>query len=757
MSLNKFTDLQTGKDIKLQIGCTNMECENMGCDSHFSQEIDTGKVLINTLDNKKVNLEFANVGLPGHVLHTDGNDPAGVYWAPDVGTANGIAYSGAGTQVGRHLKSVSADGLTADNSIIIEDIGANTLDVGSLKVVNATDPTDPQDLTTKNYVDTQAVSLDLKKQFSTGLLSGGFMSINGGDPSKFDISSGTGIIVDPNTGNRTEISWPSFTNLPTFAGAKESFIVIASTGFPQISNTKPTPKKEREAVYLGNVYTPDTVIISSIDNQPNTAVNTNNSLNDLTNTLNHLNKNGNIISSTSGLTIQKSTGRAFAPGCNFNNDPKNPNFISLPSLDSSTDGLTYYMQNCSSNTVPLTTINPNNLDDGSNYPGIAMTAGYWSVQRVYSSCSTDNKLHLMLGQYEYSTKDQAINNINSEGFDDTQCAVINKDCLIGLIAVQQGATDLTNPAQAEFLPLDKYGYSTKIDLSSYLTQSTADPIYVNVTGDTMNGLLTMNNANVNLTNGSVIQQDGINTYQSLQRTSATNIITGGTAPSMVGSFNSAYGRLALDSTQLGEDNSAYGSASLKELTTGSRNTAIGSKAGGATFGTDITTENDNVLLGYDTKGAGFNNSITIGSGGIASKSNQCTLHNVTEIVTDGNGTCDLGSSTRQMKDLYLSGNANAPTAPTLTTHLTNKQYVDNQDALQVSKTGDSMTGNLNLTGSARYQRNAINSRLALEIGDPSNLITEGSGANATGVRNKCFSGLSFSQLTTPLVQITYRR
>jgi hypothetical protein len=748
MSLNKFTDLQIGKDIKLEIGCTSLECENMGCDSHFSQEIDTGKVVINTADNKKVNLEFANVGLPGYVLHTDGNDTANVYWAPDVGSASGIVYSGAGTQVGRHLKSVSADGLTADNSIIIEDIGANTLDVGSLKVVNATDPTDPQDLTTKNYVDTQAVSLDLRKQFSTGLLSGGFITINGGDPTKYDISSGTGIIVDPNTGNRTDISWPSFTNLPTFAGAKESFIVIASTGFPQISSIKPTPKKEREAVYLGNVYTPDTVNISSIDNQPNTAVNTNNSLNDLTNTLNHLNKNGNIISSSSGLTIQKSSGRAFAPGCNFNNDPKNPNFISLASLDSSTDGLTYYMQNCSSNTIPLTTINPNNLDDGSNYPGIALTAGYWSVQRVYSSCSTDNKLHLMLGQYEYPTKDQAINNINSEGFDDKQCAVINKDCLIGLIAVQQGATDLTNPAQAEFLPLDKYGYSTKIDLSSYLTQSTADPIYVNVSGDTMNGLLTMDSANINLTNGSVIQQDGINTYQSLQRTSPSNIVTGTTAPSMSGNDNSGYGNDSLGSTQTGSSNSGFGSVSLSSLTTGSRNTAIGTKSGGTILGPDITTENDNVLIGYETQGAGFNNSITIGSGGIASKSNQCTLHNVTEIVTDGNGTCDLGSSTRQMKDLYLSGNANAPTAPTLTTHLTNKQYVDNQDALQVSKTGDDMSGNLNLTGTAVYQIDSENIHNIIDRGN-GNLISKGGGGNiSSGQNNIAFGTNNLQAITT---------
>jgi len=746
MSLNKFTEVNIGKDIKLNIGCTNMECENMGCNSHFSEEIDTGKIVIRTADEKDITFAYPDQGVAGHVLHTDG--VGNTYWAPDVGSASGIVYSGAGTQVGRHLKSISADGLTADNSVIIEDVGANTLDVGGLRVVNASDPTDPQDLSTKNYVDTQAVSLDLRKQFSTGLLSGGFMTINGGDSTKFDISAGTGIVVDTLTGTKTDVSWGTFTAVQIFSPSvsKETFVYINSTGVPTLSATL-QPDKERDEIYLGNVYSPDTINISSIDNQPNTAVNTNNSLNDLTNSIHHLNTDGNAISSTGGLTIQKSTGQAFAPGSNFNTDPKNPNFIDLPALDSTVDGLTYYMQNCSASSV-LTTINPNNIDNGTNYPGTPMTAGYWSVQRVYSSCSTENKLHLMLGQYEYPTKAEAVNAVNSEGFDDRQCSVINKDCLIGLIAVQQGVTDLSN---AEFLPLDKYGYSTKIDFSPYLTQATADPIYVNVSGDTMNGTLTMDStlvpANINLTNNSVIQQDGINAYQSLQRSSPSNIVTGTTAPSMSGNDNAGYGNDSLVSTQTGSSNSGFGSVSLSSLTTGSRNTAIGTKSGGTILAPDITTENDNTLIGYETQGAGFNNSITIGSGGIASKSNQCTLHNVTEIVTDGNGTCDLGSSTRQMKDLYLAGNATAPTLPTLSTQLANKQYVDNQDALQVSKTGDDMSGNLNLTGIAVYQIDSENIHNIIDKGN-GNLISKGGGGNISSGQNNIAFGTNNLQAVT---------
>jgi hypothetical protein len=283
--------------------------------------------------------------------------------------------------------------------------------------------------------------------------------------------------------------------------------------------------------------------------------------------------------------------------------------------------------------------------------------------------------------------------------------------------------------------------------------TTAITTKVSKAGDTMNGLLTMDNANIDLINGSVIQQGAINTYQSLQQANPTNIVTGSTASSMTSNNNSGYGWLSLDSSQTGDNNTAYGAVSLKNLTTGARNTAVGMTAGGSVLGTDITTENDNVLIGYGTSGIGFNNSITIGSAGVASKSNQCTIHGVTEIVSGSDNTCDLGSSTRRMKNIYLSGNAIAPTAPTLSTHLANKQYVDNQDSLQVSKTGDDMSGNLNLTGTAVYQIDSENIHNIIDKGN-NNLISKGGGGNISSGQDNIGLGVNvLGQITTQNRQI----
>ena len=44
MSLNKFTDVQKGKDIKLKIGCENLECNNAQIDNLIIDEIKTTKL-----------------------------------------------------------------------------------------------------------------------------------------------------------------------------------------------------------------------------------------------------------------------------------------------------------------------------------------------------------------------------------------------------------------------------------------------------------------------------------------------------------------------------------------------------------------------------------------------------------------------------------------------------------------------------------------------------------------------------------------
>ena len=688
MSLNKFTSPEIGAQLGLEVGCNNLVCETVQCQSHSVGEIDTNKIKMYTTDNKEIDIEFQNVGLPGHVLHTDGQDPANVYWGPDVGTANGIAYAGAGTEIGRHLKSNSADGLTADNSIIIEDIGAGTLDVG-LRVVNCSDPVDAQDLTTKTYVDENAVIVENRKQFSTGLLSGGVISINV-DTTKFDVSAGTGIQVDPTTGAETPVSWLAQTAIPVIGGQKNTHISIDFLGNVQKYNQPLPPNLQRQEIYLGDAHTPDGINIESVDNQPNVVLNGVNSLFDLGNSLNHLNLSGNDVSYLSGLSIQKSQGTAFGLGVNFENDNENPNVIDLPSLNSIADGLRYYMKNCTTS-GSLTTINPNGLDTGGNYPGSSITNGYWTVQRVYSSCSSENRLNLMLGQFEYASKEDAINSINSEGFDDTTCAVINKDCLIGLIVVQKGTIDLNPLIGAEFLPVDKYGYSTKIDLSQIKTDiqtnatdntgtvtvhsdvssagsgqiitslertaignnTTAITTKVSKAGDTMTG-------NLNLTGSAVYQQDSLNARLALVR-ETSNLCTEGSGGNItVGAQrNKCFGDLNFSQLTTGNDNFALGEAILDKITTQILNIGIGNYAQQNQIGTYNIAIGQYALAGYGATPTANTHNIGIGVSSlqnlVGGSSNIAIGGNSLQNISNGGRNVGIG---RQAGDSITSGSRN---------------------------------------------------------------------------------------------------
>ena len=785
MSLNKLTNQQIGKDIKLDIGCVNMSCTNMISTSHDSGDITADKITMHTVDLKELDFEFNDVGLPGEVLHTDGQNPASVYWGPDLGGGSGIGYSGASTDIGRHLKSASADGLTANNSLLIED--ATTLDLGTLKAINATDPTNDQDLATKKYVDDQAVIIENKKQFSTGLLSGGNITINGGDTTKFDVSAGTGIIVNPSTGLETPVSWINQTAISILGGQKTTYITLNSIGVINKSSSPISTSLQRQEIYLGDAHTPDTINIVAIDNQPNVVVNGTSSLFDLANSINHLNLSGNVISSNSGLTIQKTLGSAFGMGCNFELDVTNPNVVTLNSLDSSTDNLRYYMKNCSTSSA-LTTINPNNKDNGTNYPGVSMTAGFWSVQRVYSSCSVSNKLNVMLGQFEYELKSDAINNINSEGFDDSMCAVINKDCLIGLILVQQGTTDLIN---AEFLPVNKFGQSTKIDtdlnkiqnivsssqapditnldgvirtgtiptnnndLTNKLYVDNADNLKLDKSGGTVTGLLTLNN-NINVLGD--YQKNNVIGNLPLELNASTNLICGG-AQSINTVNTTVYGQEALESSLTGASNSAFGYKAMKGYR-GSSSVGIGQDcliaplSTGGIFNVGIgTIALQNQVSSSLCTAVGFgalsgctvgvnNTCIGGGSGGGLS----------TDITNESNATL-IGANTKSagFESCIVIGSSGASTADQQAT-LANVNVIRGTIPCDLGNPTDNFK-DIYLSGN--YIQNGINASLPLNRGDPSNIITGDNaglsittGINNCGYGNNAMTGLTIQDNNT---------
>ena len=156
------------------------------------------------------------------------------------------------------------------------------------------------------------------------------------------------------------------------------------------------------------------------------------------------------------------------------------------------------------------------------------------------------------------------------------------------------------------------------------------------------------------------------------KSSAEDVLLGGLAGASLtsGTYNTATGYFALRYAAVGNYNTMYGNRAGGMV--GSHNTCIGYFAGrwpnsvssGNTFiGSDSAspdngTASNCVALGYASRvGSSLNNQIAIGYQATADASNQCTIGNgsINVIRTGGNGICDLGGSSRQFKDLYLSG------------------------------------------------------------------------------------------------------
>tara|TARA_Y100000741_G_scaffold70956_1_gene51619 strand:+ start:82 stop:1239 length:1158 start_codon:yes stop_codon:yes gene_type:complete len=128
----------------------------------------------------------------------------------------------------------------------------------------------------------------------------------------------------------------------------------------------------------------------------------------------------------------------------------------------------------------------------------------------------------------------------------------------------------------------------------------------------------------------------------------------------------ANGYNALNSLTTGTGNVAIGRQVLSKITTGSKNVGIGRQAGiqivnNSVGGTSLVNGNNNTYIGAETvpSAADVSNETAIGYGATGLGANTVTLGNssVTVVGVSADNTTDLGSSSKEFKDLYIDGTA----------------------------------------------------------------------------------------------------
>ena len=124
---------------------------------------------------------------------------------------------------------------------------------------------------------------------------------------------------------------------------------------------------------------------------------------------------------------------------------------------------------------------------------------------------------------------------------------------------------------------------------------------------------------------------------------------------VTGQRNVAFG---YNTGRTGSYNASFGYSSLASVT-GNNNTALGYEAGNIIGGNTLTSGTDNVIIGHTATvdDSDAINRIVIGKGASGLDDNTVTLGNtdITAWVPADDGGVDLGSSSKEMKDIYVDG------------------------------------------------------------------------------------------------------
>ena len=357
--------------------------------------------------------------------HTDGTD--------DIQDATN-AQKGLATAA--HITAIENNTNLAHPQVFLSGTGTYVTQVGGAELV--IDPIDITDIT-----DNVALS--------TGVLTGGVLSTGAG-AAEYSISDGTGIIVDE-TGAITEVSWTGKSNItPTNIATNLLTWVSIDNAGNVVEMTSPcTPAGRRAEICLGVIVHVNLTTVDAVNNEQSVAFNPGATVYDLADALGFINVSGNVFSANgANLNLNKSVGEIFATGSNYPTSATNPHIKELAVLSA----LTFqYRYSDGSNGATGTAITPSVLDDGAGGT-VAVTNNRWSVQRIYSFVS--NNVKIQLGVEEFTTKDNAIAGIASEAYV-TEQSIADNGLLRGWLVIQEGATDLSDTSQAQFIEAGKLG------------------------------------------------------------------------------------------------------------------------------------------------------------------------------------------------------------------------------------------------------------------------------------------------------------
>jgi len=304
----------------------------------------------------------------------------------------------------------------------------------------------------------------LNNLYSSGVLAGCDLSINATDNTKFDMSSGLIVIIDPDSDAYNPVKY--YLNVPAQIGIQDPYIVTADTTYIDIDKTGSfvfTPEEDFDTACqgvarIGYLDHPGNINIEHAVSQPSTARWPNAFFEDWMRAFGPFNVSGNTYGPGTGLQITRSSGEVWSHGSNWTNDEDDPHTVITGNTNPET--IKYFWRDPSDasgwfNTAPTgLVVDPNHWDDGSGTLQV-VPDDYFTVQLV-SYFADWNVTDFQYGQAVYTAIYDATQSITNypvplNPYND------GYDVFRGWAVMKKGITVLTNPSESIFISAGNFG------------------------------------------------------------------------------------------------------------------------------------------------------------------------------------------------------------------------------------------------------------------------------------------------------------
>ncbi len=350
------------------------------------------------------------------------------------------------------------------------------------------------------------------ENLQTGLLYGGLLSINAGLTSTFNLSAGSGIIVDPNctTGSApnpiiTSVSWNAATGI-TLSGLTSqdlTYISINSSGNVVQSGTPFNDAAYESQIPLGALIHPTRSYISFAKNYPHVAYGQSAQFDPFIRAFGPLKLSGHEISGyDSTLQLSRSSGTSYALGRNYATDPKSPNIVTDTNANPASTIYRLYRNGSGGfTTVVNSAIDAGKYDDGTGTLA-TVAGGQYTIQRVFFFPNEPTVLAVYYGRAFYNSIDSAKAALFYEEFSETTDTA-DSAIFCAYLIVKSGISNFSLTNEYSFVQAGLFRSTANVGGGGATVALLDDLTDVTITSATNNQVLRYNNGTAQWVNSSV--------------------------------------------------------------------------------------------------------------------------------------------------------------------------------------------------------------------------------------------------------------